>query len=104
RELSNTSPRLNNYLFFKFPDRIFCLFLLLRLFYACFLALQYFPNKYIDSCLGKRFRVTDLFFCCRSKSTRAIRLPMAQLYLAVACSDYMPLPFFYLKSYKHISK
>ena len=58
-------------------------------------SLEHFPHKYMDSCLGKRFRLAGLFCCCRSKSARSIRLPMSQLCPAVACSDYMLLLFIF---------
>ncbi|PXV62093.1 hypothetical protein CLV62_12248 [Dysgonomonas alginatilytica] len=59
---------------------------------------KYFPNKYNSSCSGKPFLITDLFCCCRSKSVGTKGLPMAQLYPAAACSDYMLLPFFKKKN------
>ena len=84
------------------------LFLLVCLFDTHFFIPAYFPNKYTYSSVGKRFRVFDLFCCCRFKSTRMTRLPMAQLCPAAMCSDYMLLPFLFdfiqkFKRTKHIN-
>ncbi|PXV68965.1 hypothetical protein CLV62_101231 [Dysgonomonas alginatilytica] len=58
---------------------------------ASYSSCKYILNKNIDSCLGTRFRVADLFCYCRSKSARNIRLPMSQLCPVAVCSDYILL-------------
>ena len=93
RERELTSKHVSNKIF---SGRIFCLFLFLCHSDAKVFTPAYFPNKYIDSSVGKRFRVRGSFFCCRLQSARMIRLPMAQLCLAAACSDYMLLLFILL--------
>lgn len=96
RELNNPSSCLTSYLFSLFGLWV-TFFRKLFSVYSCIFIFDFFSNKDIYSLLSELFRVTDLFFCCRSKSARTKGLPVSQLCPVVVCRDYTLLPFFCCK-------